>query len=153
MRLGLRRVLLAALVVASLPIAAQRAPDTQPSTDMIARIFSGEFATVFRRRRSGLAAPIVHRGRASEGGAPEVADTNAATGGRRVLITAAQLTPAGTRTPLDVEGLEWSQDEQRVLIFTNTRRVWRTNSRGDYWLLDRRRAVSGNWAVTFPKPA
>ena len=24
-----------------------------------------------------------------------------------------------------------------MLIFTNTRRVWRTNSRGDYWLLDR----------------
>jgi dipeptidyl-peptidase-4 len=31
----------------------------------------------------------------------------------------------------------WSKDNQRVLIFTNTRRVWRTNSRGDYWFLDR----------------
>ena len=138
MRLALRRVLLAALVVASCPIAAQRAPDTQPSADMIARIFSGEFATRLppppQWSRGAHSYIAVEPG---EGGAAEVAEYDAATGGRRVLITAAQLTPAGTRTPLDVEGLEWSQDEQRVLIFTNTRQVWRTNSRGDYWLLDR----------------
>ena len=56
---------------------------------------------------------------------------------REVLITAAQLTPPGAASPLEVEDLSWSADGQRVLIFTNTRRVWRTNSRGDYWLLDR----------------
>ena len=53
-----------------------------------------------------------------------------------VLITAAQLTPAGAHAARR-RGPSWSPDEQRVLIFTNTRRVWRTNSRGDYWLLDR----------------
>jgi dipeptidyl-peptidase-4 len=35
-----------------------------------------------------------------------------------------------------------------VLVFTNTRRVWRTNSRGDYWVFDRRttklRKIGGN---------
>src|SRR5688572_2339914 len=56
---------------------------------------------------------------------------------REVLISAAQLTPPGTASPLEVEDLAWSADGQRVLVFTNTRRVWRTNSRGDYWLLDR----------------
>jgi dipeptidyl-peptidase-4 len=62
-----------------------------------------------------------------------------ATGAKReVLIGAAQLTPAGASTPLEIEDLSWSRDGQRVLVFTNTRRVWRTNSRGDYWLLDRR---------------
>ena len=64
---------------------------------------------------------------------------DSATGARRdVLITAAQLTPPGSATPLEIEDLSWSRDAQRVLVFTNTRRVWRTNSRGDYWLLDRR---------------
>ena len=64
---------------------------------------------------------------------------DSATGARRdVLISAAQLTRPGSTTPLDIEGLSWSPDAQRVLVFTNTRRVWRTNSRGDYWLLDRR---------------
>ena len=27
--------------------------------------------------------------------------------------------------------------ESRLLVFTNSKRVWRTNSRGDYWVLDR----------------
>ena len=57
---------------------------------------------------------------------------------REVLISAAQLTPQGASSPLEVADLAWSADLQRVLVFTNTRRVWRTDSRGDYWLLDRR---------------
>ncbi len=64
---------------------------------------------------------------------------DSATGAKReVAISAAQLTPAGASGPLEIEDLSWSADGQRVLVFTNTRRVWRTNSRGDYWLLDRR---------------
>ncbi len=58
------------------------------------------------------------------------------TDGRRVLITAQQLTPAGG-TPLTVEGYSWSADGQKLLVFTNTARVWRYNTRGDYWVLDR----------------
>ena len=27
-------------------------------------------------------------------------------------------------------------DGRRLLIFTNTRKVWRQNTRGDYWVLD-----------------
>ena len=62
-----------------------------------------------------------------------------ATGAKReVLITPAQLTPPGATAPLDIAGLSCSRDGQRVLVFANTRRVWRTNTRGDYWLLDRR---------------
>ncbi len=64
---------------------------------------------------------------------------DSATGTRRdVLISASQLTPPNASAPLDIADLSWSADGQRVLVFTNTRRVWRTNSRGDYWLLDRR---------------
>ena len=48
---------------------------------------------------------------------------DSATGARRdVLISAAQLTPAGATTPIDIEDLSWSRDAQRVLMFTNTRR-------------------------------
>ncbi len=64
---------------------------------------------------------------------------DSATGAKReVLITAAQLTPPGASAPLAIEELSWSADGQRVLVFTNAHRVWRTNARGDYWLLDRR---------------
>ncbi|WP_119080753.1 S9 family peptidase [Chitinophaga alhagiae] len=52
-------------------------------------------------------------------------------------ITAQALTPAGAKAPLAVAGFTFSPDERKVLIFTNTRKVWRYHTRGDYWLLDR----------------
>ena len=35
-----------------------------------------------------------------------------------------------------MEAYEFSADESRVLVYTNSQRVWRRNTRGDYWLLD-----------------
>jgi dipeptidyl-peptidase 4 len=57
-------------------------------------------------------------------------------GTREVLVSAAQLTPPGG-APLDVEDYEWSADQRRLLVFTESRQVWRQNTRGDYWVLDR----------------
>ncbi|MFZ0545273.1 MAG: S9 family peptidase [Candidatus Promineifilaceae bacterium] len=54
----------------------------------------------------------------------------------RVEISAEQLTPEGAEKPLKVADFRWSRDGQRLLIFTNTKRVWRLNSRGVYWVLD-----------------
>ncbi|MFM9963647.1 MAG: DPP IV N-terminal domain-containing protein [Planctomycetaceae bacterium] len=42
----------------------------------------------------------------------------------------------GHKQPLSVESFQFSDDESKLLIFTNSRRVWRQNTRGDYWLLD-----------------
>ncbi|MGH9144676.1 MAG: hypothetical protein ACRD2I_26345 [Vicinamibacterales bacterium] len=60
-----------------------------------------------------------------------------ATGAREVLADARLLTPPGTSAPLSVASYDWSPDRKRALLFTNTRKVWRENTRGDYWLLDR----------------
>ncbi|MGH7564147.1 MAG: S9 family peptidase, partial [Gemmatimonadota bacterium] len=38
---------------------------------------------------------------------------------------------------LEIEDYSWSPDGQRLLVFTNSERVWRDNTRGDYWILDR----------------
>lgn len=62
---------------------------------------------------------------------------DAATGARTVLVSAAQLTPAGAEQPLRIAGYALSAGGQKLLIFTNTARVWRANTRGDYWVLDR----------------
>ncbi|MGD2135363.1 MAG: S9 family peptidase [Gemmatimonadales bacterium] len=59
------------------------------------------------------------------------------TGEREVLVPAAALIPEGRERPLGIADYEWSPDHARLLIFTNTRRVWRFNTRGDYWVLDR----------------
>ena len=61
-----------------------------------------------------------------------------ATGERTVLVTVGQLTPAGQDEPLEIKDYDWSQDKSKLLIFTNSVKVWRQNTRGDYWVLDLR---------------
>jgi dipeptidyl-peptidase 4 len=57
---------------------------------------------------------------------------------RTIKVPAEKLIPAGEATPLTVEDFDLSNDEQKLLIFTNTARVWRSNTRGDYWVLDQK---------------
>ncbi|HQW93232.1 MAG TPA: S9 family peptidase [Ferruginibacter sp.] len=61
---------------------------------------------------------------------------DAESGTRKVLVNASQLTPAGTTKPLSIANYTWSDDNSKLLVFTNTRKVWRQNSRGDYWVLN-----------------
>ena len=61
---------------------------------------------------------------------------DAATGRRDVWVPAARLVPPGDTVPLTVEDYSVSPDGRRILIFTNSRKVWRQNTRGDYWALD-----------------
>ncbi len=58
------------------------------------------------------------------------------TGAGEVLIPAARFMPAGQDQPLWISEYDWSADMKKLLIFTNTQRVWRENTRGDYWVLD-----------------
>ena len=58
------------------------------------------------------------------------------TGEREILVPAQRLIPEGQSSPLKIDNHGWSKDRRKLLIFTNTQRVWRTNSRGDYWVLD-----------------
>ncbi len=57
-------------------------------------------------------------------------------GDRTVIATSAQWTPGGSESPLDIQAFQFSKDEKKILIYTNSQRVWRQNTRGDYWLLD-----------------
>lgn len=59
------------------------------------------------------------------------------TGAKEILIPAADFVPPGETSPLRVDDHAWSKNRSRLLIYTNSKRVWRTNSRGDYWVLDR----------------
>ena len=56
-----------------------------------------------------------------------------ASGATTLLATAAELGPAGA-----IAAASFSSDASQVLLFTNTRKVWRLNTRGDYWVLDLR---------------
>ena len=70
-------------------------------------------------------------------GAREIVRYESATGARTIMVPAAQLVPAGATAPLEIDDYSWSADGARLLVFTNSQRVWRQNTRGDYWVLDR----------------
>ena len=58
-------------------------------------------------------------------------------GTRQVMLPAHRMVPPDGAEPLVVEQYAWSADQSRVLVFTNSRPVWRLNTRGDYWVIDR----------------
>ncbi len=55
---------------------------------------------------------------------------------RTIIVTATQLTPKDSEFPLKINNYIFSNDQKKLLIYTNSKKVWRSNSRGDYWLLD-----------------
>ncbi|RUO73723.1 S9 family peptidase [Idiomarina seosinensis] len=67
---------------------------------------------------------------------------------RDILVSAEQLTPADHDKALSIADYQWSADSSKVLIFTNTKRSWRTHTLGDYWVLNREtdqlRQLGGN---------
>lgn len=69
-------------------------------------------------------------------GGSDLVRYDAVTGARSVLVASARLVPAGRTTPLAIRDYAWSADGRRLLVFTNTARVWRQHTRGDYWVLD-----------------
>jgi dipeptidyl-peptidase 4 len=70
-------------------------------------------------------------------GRKDIVRHDPATGESKVMVAAAELIPAGDSQPLEIEGYSWSKDQTLLLVYTNSKRVWRRNTRGDYWVLDR----------------
>ncbi len=58
------------------------------------------------------------------------------TGKHIVLVAITRLIPEGETKPLSISDYNWSKDGKKLIIFTNTRRVWRYPTRGDYWVLN-----------------
>ena len=59
-----------------------------------------------------------------------------ASGKTEILVSVNDLLPNGTSQPLYIQNYHWSSDNKKLLIFSNSKRVWRRNTRGDYWMLD-----------------
>lgn len=56
--------------------------------------------------------------------------------GRKVLVSYEKLIPKGEKEPLTVESYQWSKDGKWLMVFSNGEQVWRSRSRGDFWLLN-----------------
>jgi dipeptidyl-peptidase-4 len=60
-----------------------------------------------------------------------------ASGKKEVLVSAEKLIPSPAAKPLSIESYEFSKDLDVVLIYTNSKKVWRLNTRGDSWTYHR----------------
>jgi len=69
-------------------------------------------------------------------GAKDIIKHNPETGQSLVLVNARNLVADDKNEPLEIYDYKWSKDGKKVIIFTNTARVWRYHTRGDYWVLD-----------------
>lgn len=74
---------------------------------------------------------------AEEGPGRDIVRYDTETAARSVFVPASELIPARDTVPLAIRNYSWSEGLERLLIFTNSKRVWRANTRGDYWVLDR----------------
>ena len=70
-------------------------------------------------------------------GCKEIWNARPGKGESKVLVSASQLIPVGKSKPLEIDGYTFFKNLSLLLIYTNSKRVWRSKSRGDYWLLDR----------------
>jgi dipeptidyl-peptidase-4 len=55
---------------------------------------------------------------------------------KSLYLSSGEITPEGHNSSLRIEDFTLSPDETKLLIFTNTSRVWRSNTKGDYWVYD-----------------
>ncbi len=69
-------------------------------------------------------------------GGTDIVRYQTASGARDIFVAAARLLPAGDKKPLSIESYSFSSDGKQLLLFTNSKTVWRQNTRGDYWLFN-----------------
>lgn len=144
----LRRLALAVLILGAfgwlhaLRVDAQQSPKIE---DTLRRIFA---AHEFDGKRFGPArwlkggeAYVTVEPSAAVKHASDIVRYETASGKRDVLVSASQLIPPGAKSPLAIKDYALSDDLSRLLIFTNSVRVWRQATEGDYWVLDRQRGA------------
>jgi dipeptidyl-peptidase-4 len=132
---GVIIVVLAVLNVFAGPAAQDKAAD--PGRLTLDRIFnSREFASErfgpARWMSDGSSYTTLESSPEANGGRDLVL-YQAETGRREVLVSAAKLLPSGSSKPLSIENYAWSPDGKVLIVFTNSQRVWRQNTRGDFW--------------------
>jgi dipeptidyl-peptidase-4 len=136
-----RRLALLVLLAGAFAAAPAQAQVPDTTTAMLKQIFGSRY---FASQRFGPARWIeggkayttLEKSEAKAGGY-DIVRYDSKSGARSILVSAAALVPPGDTAALDIDNYIWSPDAKQLMIFTNTKRVWRQNTRGDYWVLDR----------------
>lgn len=132
-------------------LTAQNAVDEKVLT--VDRIYSSEFTTdrfgPSKWLNGGEAYTTLETNNSNVG--KDIVKYDTKSGQQSILVTAQELTPSATEKPLVIANYSWSNDGQQLLVFTNTKRVWRTNTKGDYWLFDLKTKSLKQVAPTLPE--
>ncbi|MBA80876.1 DPP IV N-terminal domain-containing protein [Leeuwenhoekiella sp.] len=113
------------------------AQEKDPARLTLDRIYnSGEFNTDRARSISWINNGDAFVTIENENGNDQLIKYESKSNDRSIFLSAAALTPEGTNQALNVADFSLSNDESKILIFTNTSRVWRSNTKGDYWVYD-----------------
>lgn len=115
---------------------AQTAPATGDRKLTVDRIFkTGEFRPAVLPETHWLRDGESFIDVRDAGAGSEIVRTDAVTGRTTVLVPAAALTGTNGR-PLRVESLTLSADETKALLFHDSERVWRQNTKGQWTVVD-----------------
>jgi len=134
-----RPLVLLAVTLAVVAVSAQQSDRAKALDDQITQIFAANGYQVprfgpARWLPDGSSYTTVEE--SVDGNGRDIIRYDAASGARSVLISSKQLVAPGTAQPMSIDNYVWSSDGKRLLIFTNSKKVWRDNTRGDYYVLD-----------------
>ncbi len=124
------------ILLASLATVAQQAPSLLSVERIFAsRDFRAETFGPARWLDGGESYTTLEKS-ADDSAGMDIVKYDTKSGKRSILVSAKQMTPNDAAKPLKIDTYEWSKDKQLLLLFANTQRVWRYNTRGDYWVLN-----------------
>jgi dipeptidyl-peptidase-4 len=111
-------------------------PAQDPARLDAGRITSGEFAPQrFGPARWLDGAHYATLEPKADSGVLELVSYDAVSGQRTVLVSAAMLWVAAAGAAVAIEDYQFSPDGKRLLVFTHSEKVWRQNTRGEYYVL------------------
>ncbi|NNK49883.1 MAG: DPP IV N-terminal domain-containing protein, partial [Gemmatimonadetes bacterium] len=135
---GSAMIVLFVLSLVLAPVGAAQDPD--PAAVTIDRIygsgdFRGDFFGQARWLDDGVFYTTLEPSTAVTGGR-DLVRYETEKGVRTIVVSASLLMPEDAESAMSIQDYQWSPDGTKLLVFTNSRRVWRQNTRGDYWVLD-----------------
>jgi len=83
----------------------------------------------------------------------DLMQVNARSGEETLLVSGAALIPTGADESIRILGYQFSKDGSKLLIFTNSQRVWRQRTKGEYYVWDFERetltpvSTAGGWQM------
>src|SRR5213593_3037579 len=124
----------AAIVLLTMPLAAQEAAAPALTVHAIwaTREFASDLAS-FQWTADGAAYTTSDEDSA---GNTDLYRVDAVSGKKERLVRSADLVPPGARKPIAIEEYKFSVDGTKLLVFANSARVWRQNTKGTYYVWD-----------------